>query len=125
MDEDGAIAVHITNRYLDLEPVVRGAAETFNLRHVRIKNDSNPHNGIYSSDWIILTRNKKLADALEVAAVKPSDDQPAACCVDRRQKQSVRFVEVRHRRAPELAQYNRFEHRGCGPNFKPLAHVAD
>ncbi len=74
--EDGAIAVHISNRYLDLEPVVRGAAETFGLRQVRIKNASDAHNAIHSSDWIILTRNNKLADALEAVAVKPSDDRP-------------------------------------------------
>jgi hypothetical protein len=64
----GAIAVHISNRYLDLEPVVRGAAVRFHLRQVRIENPANPSTGAYRSDWIILTQNNKLADALETEA---------------------------------------------------------
>src|SRR5262249_17708101 len=31
----GAIAVHISNRYLDLEPIVRGLAERFKLDYVQ------------------------------------------------------------------------------------------
>ena len=34
--ESGAIAVHISNKHLNLEPVVRGAAEKLNLREIQI-----------------------------------------------------------------------------------------
>jgi hypothetical protein len=69
--EAGAIAVHISNRYLDLEPVVRGAAEKFGLRHVQIISLKDPVNDVLQSNWIILTRNEELADALKPDAVRP------------------------------------------------------
>ena len=36
----GVIAIHISNRYLDLAPVVRGLAEHFHLKTIRICDDS-------------------------------------------------------------------------------------
>jgi hypothetical protein len=52
----GIIAVHISNRYLDLVPVVRGLAEHFRLGSVRIHTDGEGP-GAYSSEWICLTNN--------------------------------------------------------------------
>jgi len=62
--QDGAILVHISNRYLDLAPLAFGIAEHFGLHAVCIKNEDDGTNNIYSSDWVVLTRNKKLADEL-------------------------------------------------------------
>jgi hypothetical protein len=70
----GAIAVHISNRYLNLEPVVRGLAERFKLRQVQIDNEDGPSK-VYRSDWIILTYNDKLADELKQSL--PEDGQAA------------------------------------------------
>ncbi len=61
--EAGAIAVHITNRYLDLEPIVLGLAERFKLGHVLIVN-GNGGEAMYSSDWLILSKNKDLIKEL-------------------------------------------------------------
>jgi hypothetical protein len=72
---DGAIAVHITNRYVDLEPVVRGAAERFGLKTVRIQTKRDNAQAIYSSDWMVLTHNQSLVDELTDAAV-PADEHP-------------------------------------------------
>jgi hypothetical protein len=63
---DGAIAIHITNHYVDLEPVVRGLAERFGFETARIDNPKIGGQGIYHADWIILSRNKEL-----IAAVAP------------------------------------------------------
>ena len=71
---DGAIAVHITNRYVDLEPIVRGAAERFDLKTARIQTKRDNAQAIYSSDWMILT-NQSLLDELADAAV-PADEHP-------------------------------------------------
>ncbi len=47
---DGAIAVHVTNTYLSLAPVVRGLAENYGLHHVRIWNDGDRQRLEYHSD---------------------------------------------------------------------------
>jgi hypothetical protein len=62
---DGAILVHVSNRYLDLNPVAFGAAKHFNLHAVQIINDDDDKNRIYRSDWVVLTRNKELAKELK------------------------------------------------------------
>jgi hypothetical protein len=61
---DGALVVHVSNRYLDLEPVVRGAAEHFGIPMVDIHSPREPDHGIYEAEWIVLTRNKMLLEAL-------------------------------------------------------------
>ncbi|HEY2828427.1 MAG TPA: hypothetical protein VGJ04_12570, partial [Pirellulales bacterium] len=73
-DEEGAIAVHITNRYVDLEPVVLGLAERFKLGHVLIKNDAGS-DGAYSSEWMILSRNPALLKELEAYAEPPAEER--------------------------------------------------
>jgi hypothetical protein len=62
-DEEGAIAIHITNRYVDLEPVILGLAEQFGLDHVLVNNEAGA-DGAYTSDWMILTRSPELLKAL-------------------------------------------------------------
>jgi hypothetical protein len=56
----GIIAVHISNRYLDLEPVVAALARRFELPakifHVE-EGDNGNDNGDTGSDWILLSRN--------------------------------------------------------------------
>jgi hypothetical protein len=75
-DEDGAIAVHITNRYVDLEPVVLGVAEHFGLDHVLIRNESGD-DGAFTSEWMILTHNRELLKALaQYAEPPPEKRQP-------------------------------------------------
>jgi hypothetical protein len=78
---DGAIAIHITNHYVDLEPVVRGLAERFGLQTARIDNPKIGGRGIYHADWIILSRDKELLAALapfvETLDKSSTADQPA------------------------------------------------
>jgi hypothetical protein len=55
--DDGIIAVHISNRYIDLVPVVRGLTEHFQLGSVRIDADGEGR-GAYNSEWICVTNNR-------------------------------------------------------------------
>jgi hypothetical protein len=64
MEVDGALLIHVSNRYLDLERVARGAANHIGFELVEIRNPTVESQGINSSDWIILTRNKALLSAL-------------------------------------------------------------
>jgi hypothetical protein len=82
---DGAIAVHITNRYVDLEPVVRGAAEKFGLKTVRVQTQKDKARAIYSSDWMVLTKDQSLVDELSDAAVAADEHpKPAVLWTDAR-----------------------------------------
>jgi hypothetical protein len=70
--ELGAIVVNVSNRYVDLEPVMQGIAERFNLQWLRIHNRSNSAEAIYSADFIILTRNEALIEFLTTFARNPT-----------------------------------------------------
>ena len=83
MDKDGVIAVHISNRHLQLEGVVLRLAKELNWDAVRIyggkeDDDGEEKNYLYYSEWILLTRNqgflrlKKIRDNQETArSTKP------------------------------------------------------
>jgi hypothetical protein len=58
---DGVIAAHITNRYLDLQPVFWRLAELYGLKMVRVNYEGDV-NGGYASHWILLARNPALLD---------------------------------------------------------------
>jgi spermidine synthase len=50
----GVLAVHISNRYLDLQPVVQAAAARLDKEAVRVDNRPSHENGIYHATWILL-----------------------------------------------------------------------
>jgi hypothetical protein len=53
---EGVIAVHVTNRALDLRPVVRQLAEHFGLQVVRVDVTGDGRKS-YSSEWMLLCRD--------------------------------------------------------------------
>ena len=55
----GVLGVHISNRYLELKPVVVRLAEHFGLEHRHIINEEDNHRGVFTSDWMLLTRNQE------------------------------------------------------------------
>ncbi len=59
----GILAFHITNRYLDLEPVVRGLAEANGLEAVLVENEKEMRRGVTHSDWVLVTRNRRFLEA--------------------------------------------------------------
>ena len=63
---DGVIAVHISNVYLDLEPIVLRTAEDLVLPTAIIRDNGHSENGedaegirAYGSDWVLLTKTKR------------------------------------------------------------------
>jgi hypothetical protein len=60
----GAIAFHISNRFLDLSGVVRQLADEVGMAAVRLLDDPGPDHYLYRSDWIVVTGNRALIDAL-------------------------------------------------------------
>jgi hypothetical protein len=59
---DGAIVIHVSNRYLDLHPVVYRIAEKIGFPAITIDDNDTAYEdaGFYGSDWIIMTRNQDL-----------------------------------------------------------------
>jgi hypothetical protein len=53
---DGLLAVHISNKFLDLKPVVEAAAQSLGLRTKTITNDADQRNYIYTATWVLLSR---------------------------------------------------------------------
>lgn len=74
MRPDGVIAVHISNRYLDLEPVVRALAQHFDLNMAVISDDYEAEWWFYETTWILVTKNKTF---LAQPAIKEATDIPS------------------------------------------------
>ena len=53
LGERGVVAVHVTNRYVDLEPVVRGAARALGLRALHVP--SFERGVLWPSDWMLVS----------------------------------------------------------------------
>ena len=51
----GVLAIHISNKYVDLEPVVRGAALRLHKEMIVVDNGADDKRGIYASTWVLLT----------------------------------------------------------------------
>ncbi len=62
----GILAIHISNRFLDLNPVSRGMAEKLGWQAMRIENGNNDLTGVFSSTWILLTSNTEFANDSEI-----------------------------------------------------------
>lgn len=60
----GAIAIHVSNRYLDLAPVVRQLADEAGLRAVLVTDHPGEDSHLMRSDWVVATADAALADAL-------------------------------------------------------------
>ncbi|MEI9942380.1 MAG: fused MFS/spermidine synthase [Pseudomonadota bacterium] len=54
---DGVIAVNITNRHLNLAPVVLALAREYHLQTARIFSEPNNRELGYRADWLLLTKN--------------------------------------------------------------------
>lgn len=59
----GIIAVHITNHYLNLAPVVERAAQEFHLGSTRISEEPYDQEDFYLTDYVLLTTNQAFLDA--------------------------------------------------------------
>ena len=76
---DGVLAVHVSNLFVDLEPLVRGLALERGKKAVVMDNDADEDGGAETSTWVIATGNKKfLADPLVRENVRPwsQDSRP-------------------------------------------------
>jgi Ca2+/Na+ antiporter len=76
MNPEGVIAIHISNRYLDLEPVVRRLAKETHYPMVVTEcysGEDYDEDWIYACTWILLTRNEGIIKKLEEQGHNRSD----------------------------------------------------
>jgi hypothetical protein len=57
----GALAIHVTNKHLDLAPVVDRIARQYEAEALIIHNSSELMNRVYASSWMVVTKNTALA----------------------------------------------------------------
>ena len=79
LKEDGILAIHITNRYMDLSPIARALADHLNWEPFRFETDYDRKTGVYDTTWVLVTGNQEFADLPEVSqAHVPWDENDRA-----------------------------------------------
>lgn len=74
----GIVAVHISNRYLDLRPVLMAEAEAGHWKTIEVSDEGDDDAGVYGSDWVLMSedeaffKRKEIADAAIPLASKRS-----------------------------------------------------
>jgi spermidine synthase len=61
---NGVIAFHISNRYLDLSPVVRQLADDVGMRAVQVIDVPDKESYLYRSDWVLVSANDAFLQAV-------------------------------------------------------------
>jgi hypothetical protein len=67
--DKGVLAIHISNRYVDLNPVVIRLAREFGLHIALIDSNGKEAPGEYSSDWVLLSKDRWVVNTPAIAAV--------------------------------------------------------
>ncbi|PHS11685.1 MAG: hypothetical protein COA78_09225 [Blastopirellula sp.] len=70
--DDGILAIHISNRHLELRPVVRGLAGHFELEFSDHSSESNQDKGTTIADWMLVSRMKS---SLEIPSLKANSPE--------------------------------------------------
>ena len=75
LSADGILALHVTNRFVDLLPIVQRLAEATSLDAIYVENSSSSSRSVSSSGWVLLTRNQ---DFLDVEMVREEEQEMPA-----------------------------------------------
>jgi SAM-dependent methyltransferase len=80
MKPDGIVAFHVSNRFLDLIPVVARIAMELGAQAVLISDDENDEEKTIKSrsDWVLVSRDPEAlkAEAITEAGAEPAEDRP-------------------------------------------------
>src|ERR1700722_3360826 len=66
LEPDGVIAFHVSNQYIDLEPVVAATASNGGLRALSVHSHGDDQNGLDYADWILVTANGTFLNQPEI-----------------------------------------------------------
>ncbi len=77
LNPDGVLAIHISNRYLDLKPVIKSAADSLKLQSGLIHANADQANGITPSDWILASADPEFFQKAKISeAITAINAQP-------------------------------------------------
>jgi SAM-dependent methyltransferase len=62
----GVIVFHVSNQYINLEPVVAAIAADAGMKAVSVHSRGDKQNGFYYADWILVTANETLLSQPEI-----------------------------------------------------------
>jgi hypothetical protein len=72
MQANGVIAFHVTNRFLNLAPVVKRIADEYGLHTMLISDDPDDASDLARTDWVLVSRSPAaLADPRVAAGINP------------------------------------------------------
>jgi SAM-dependent methyltransferase len=74
---DGVLVVHTSNTYLNLPPVVQLLAADAGLEARLITNEDNHRKLIDSSDWVLVTRNRRFLNSIDTSVLIEPINVPA------------------------------------------------
>lgn len=79
MKPDGVIAFHVTNRYLNLAPVVEQVARSAGYQAALVSDEplDDTRSVMALSDWVLVTRNEKFLSAKVIANRRTDIESPA------------------------------------------------
>ena len=75
---NGILAINISNRNVDLVPVVVALARAFGKEVCIIHSDENRSRGVFAASWALVTSNKEFLNDLEVKAATELPGQDVA-----------------------------------------------
>jgi len=64
----GVLAVHVSNKFLDLAPIVALAAQRLDKPAVLVRSDENEEERLFGASWVLVSDNPKVMDDEEVRA---------------------------------------------------------
>jgi SAM-dependent methyltransferase len=73
---DGVLAIHTSNTYLDLNPVVKLLADNAGVESRLISNNDDQRKLIDAADWMLITRNQDFLLKLDETVLQDSIDMP-------------------------------------------------
>ena len=118
MKPDGVIAFHVTNRYLDLVPVVEGIAHELDLHALWISDDGELPLA-NSSSWVLLAKDPvRLTDPQARGSGDQHQRPPRLARVDRRLQQPGAGAEVTRARIVAM------QRDGLAPHADPAPYRA-
>ena len=65
LQSDGILAIHISNRYLDLEPVCKSLARKYGFIARAVEAEGDTHIDAFTSTWVLLTKDVSLTERLD------------------------------------------------------------
>ncbi|HLJ14569.1 MAG TPA: hypothetical protein VKV15_08750, partial [Bryobacteraceae bacterium] len=73
----GILAVHVSNQFLELAPVVQQLAAFYRYPALRIHTAADPDRMLSAADWILITRDRAFTSRPElIAASQPIQARP-------------------------------------------------